>query len=198
MITYCQGDASDPRSPGNRIIAHVCNDIGAWGRGFVLSLTQRWPKSEQMYRRWYQEQEQCLVNPDLSMTVKIGQPMKLGNVQYVRVDTREEGTRIVHTYVANMVGQTGIMAHGGTPPIRYDALRECLEHVAFFAQCLDGTTVHMPRIGCGLAGGKWSEVERIVQETLGEVPTYVYDFPLQTHVPSPGATDGVQERDQDL
>lgn len=176
MITYRQGDASDPQGPGTHIIAHVCNDIGAWGRGFVLSLSQRWPKSEQMYRRWYQDQERCLLNPDLSTSITIGQPMRLGNVQYVRVDTREEDGRQVHTYVANMVGQTGIMARGGTPPIRYDALRKCLEHVAFFSQVVGGATVHMPRIGCGLAGGKWNEVAPIVQEALQDVPTFVYDF----------------------
>jgi O-acetyl-ADP-ribose deacetylase (regulator of RNase III) len=34
----------------------------------------------------------------------------------------------------------------------------------------------MPRIGCGLAGGKWGEVEPIIVRALREVETYVYDF----------------------
>ncbi|CAM5711440.1 hypothetical protein [Streptomyces coeruleorubidus] len=29
-----------------------------------------------------------------------------------------------------------------------------------------GATVHMPRIGCGLAGGKWSRVEPLIEERL--------------------------------
>jgi hypothetical protein len=27
-------------------------------------------------------------------------------------------------------------------------------------------SVHMPRIGCGLAGGKWEEIEPIIERTL--------------------------------
>jgi hypothetical protein len=36
----------------------------------------------------------------------------------------------------------------------------------------------MPRIGCGLAGGKWSEVEPLIEEHLiaAGVPVTAYDF----------------------
>jgi hypothetical protein len=36
----------------------------------------------------------------------------------------------------------------------------------------------MPRIGCGLAGGKWERIESIIVKTLCEadVPVTVYDF----------------------
>ncbi len=36
----------------------------------------------------------------------------------------------------------------------------------------------MPRIGCGLAGGKWEEIEKIIIRTLihRQVDVYVYDF----------------------
>lgn len=36
----------------------------------------------------------------------------------------------------------------------------------------------MPRIGCGLAGGRWEEIGPIVEETLCEesVSVTVYDF----------------------
>jgi hypothetical protein len=33
----------------------------------------------------------------------------------------------------------------------------------------------MPRIGCGLAGGKWEEIAKIIQQTL-TVDVYIYDF----------------------
>lgn len=56
MINYIVGDATDPKVEGNKIIAHVCNDIGAWGRGFVLTLSRKFPEAERSYRRWYQEQ----------------------------------------------------------------------------------------------------------------------------------------------
>ena len=39
--------------------------------------------------------------------------------------------------------------------------------------------IHMPRIGCGLAGGDWSEIEPIIHDELSkhDVAVTVYDFP---------------------
>ncbi|GGN44191.1 hypothetical protein GCM10012285_26520 [Streptomyces kronopolitis] len=40
-----------------------------------------------------------------------------------------------------------------------------------------GASVHMPRIGCGLAGGVWSRVEPLISVRLarGGIPVTVYD-----------------------
>lgn len=51
QIQYITGDATDPTGGGNKIIAHVCNDIGAWGAGFVLAISRRWPQPEAEYRK---------------------------------------------------------------------------------------------------------------------------------------------------
>ncbi|MGH7866045.1 MAG: Appr-1-p processing protein, partial [Candidatus Dormibacteraceae bacterium] len=40
------GDAMSPNVPGPKIIAHICNDVGGWGKGFVLAVSQRWPEPE--------------------------------------------------------------------------------------------------------------------------------------------------------
>jgi len=39
-------------------------------------------------------------------------------------------------------------------------------------------SVHMPRIGCGLAGGRWDRIEPLIVATLctRDVDTTVYDF----------------------
>jgi hypothetical protein len=36
----------------------------------------------------------------------------------------------------------------------------------------------MPRIGCGLAGGKWERIEPLILQELSQhdVAVYVYDF----------------------
>jgi O-acetyl-ADP-ribose deacetylase (regulator of RNase III) len=165
MITYLKGDATDPKIPGNKIIVHVCNDIGAWGRGFVLSLSQKYPIAEQSYRRWYQDQE--------NTSGMAGESMHLGAIQYIPVSGNPLGSDRI--FVVNMIAQSGIFAKNGIPPIRYDALDECLGRVAQNA-IHHKASVHMPRIGCGLAGGKWSEVEQIVKKRLDEFDVYVYDF----------------------
>ena len=34
-IIYAVGDTTLPMNNGPGIIAHICNDIGQWGKGFV-------------------------------------------------------------------------------------------------------------------------------------------------------------------
>jgi len=56
-IVYAVGDATKPEGTGRKIIAHVCNDIGAWGRGFVLALSKVSPAPERAFREWYRGRE---------------------------------------------------------------------------------------------------------------------------------------------
>lgn len=153
-IQYIQGDATAPIGTGPKIIVHICNDIGGWGRGFVLALSKKWKDPEQHYRQWYQSDED----------------FERGNIQLVKV---EEGL-----WVANLIGQHKIRKdEKGNPPIRYRAVKQGLDAVAKKATEL-GTSVHMPRIGCGLAGGKWEKIEPLIKATLLQqgVHVTVYDF----------------------
>ena len=153
-IIYIKGDATSPNSPGNKIITHICNDIGGRGKGFVLALSKKWKVTEEAYRQWYKSQEE----------------FSLGDVQFVHVAD--------DIYVANMIGQQGIYKNtNGLPPIRYEAVRQCLKKVALFAM-EQKASIHMPRIGCGLAGGKWEFIEQIIKEELidKEIAVTVYDL----------------------
>lgn len=65
----------------------------------------------------------------------------------------------------------------GQPPIRYEATEEALSKVAQEA-IAKSASVHMPRIGAGLAGGKWEIIEGLVIKQLceKEITVTVYDF----------------------
>jgi O-acetyl-ADP-ribose deacetylase (regulator of RNase III) len=154
-LRFLKGDATVPQSAGPKIIAHVCNDIGGWGKGFVVALSRRWPEPEREFRDWYRH--------------RAGNDFGLGAVQLVQV--------LPDTWVANMVGQHGIRPGSGGPPIRYDAVERCLESLGGHALGL-GASVHMPRIGCGLAGGRWERIEPLVTAALSErdIAVTVYDF----------------------
>ncbi|MFG2141249.1 macro domain-containing protein [Streptomyces sp. NPDC048650] len=153
-ISYVKGDATAPQSKGVKIIAHVCNDLGGWGKGFVLALSRRWPEPEAAYRAWHRD--------------RAGNDFGLGAVQFVRVGE--------WLWVANIVGQRGIRTGSKGVPVRYDAIDAGLGRVAVRALEL-GASVHMPRIGCGLAGGRWPRVEPLVAERLTRqgIPVTVYD-----------------------
>jgi O-acetyl-ADP-ribose deacetylase (regulator of RNase III) len=82
-------------------------------------------------------------------------------------------------WVANMIGQRDIKrSRSGESPVRYEAIASCLAHVAELATTNDAS-VHMPRIGAGLAGGDWNRIEAIINETLRGIDVAVYDLPVK-------------------
>ncbi|WP_242695746.1 macro domain-containing protein [Desertivirga brevis] len=153
-IKYIKGDATSPTAKGNKIIVHICNDVGGWGKGFVMALSQKWSEPEKKYREWYKSKDN----------------FKLGEVQFVQVEK--------DTWIANVIGQRDIRRDkDGVPPIRYDAVASGLDKVGNFAKDFSAS-VHMPRIGCGLAGGSWDKIEPLVFTHIVDklVDVTVYDF----------------------
>ncbi|MEV6528915.1 macro domain-containing protein [Streptomyces sp. NPDC051639] len=153
-ITYVRGDATVPSVKGVKLIAHVCNDIGGWGKGFVLALSRRWPEPEKAYRAWHRG--------------RAHNDFGLGAAQFVQVER--------HVWVANLIGQRGIRTGSKGVPVRYEAIDATLGRLADQAVALEAS-VHMPRIGCGLAGGTWSRVEPLITQRLVQrgIAVTVYD-----------------------
>lgn len=154
-IREIRGDATSPQAAGPKVIAHICNDLGGWGKGFVLAISKRWPEPERDFRDWHRRRSR--------------NDFGLGAVRLVPVTP--------DIWVANMVGQHGLRPGSAGPPIRYDAVARCLATLGDEALRL-GASVHMPRIGCGLAGGRWAMIEPLVREQLTDraVPVTVYDY----------------------
>ena len=153
-IRYIKGDATNPLAEGNKIIVHICNDIGGWGKGFVAAISKRWKEPEKKYREWFKSQDNFL----------------LGEAQFVKVAD--------DLWVANLIGQHKIYKdENGNVPIRYEAVQKGLDKVVQFAK-ENNATVHMPRIGCGLAGGTWDKIEPLIISTLTDrdIKVTVYDF----------------------
>ncbi len=143
LIHHLHGDATAPTIQGPKILVHVCNDIGKWGKGFVVAVSRRWPAPEAEFKRCF----------------KAGISSSLGEVQFVPV--AEDLT------VANLIGQHKIASRADPSyvPVRYPAIAQGLATVALRAASTHAS-VHMPRIGCGLAGGKWEEIEPLIQQSL--------------------------------
>ncbi|MDI1463701.1 macro domain-containing protein [Catellatospora sp. KI3] len=153
-LSIIKGDATSPQAKGPKVVAHVCNDIGGWGKGFVVAVSRRWPEPERDFRAWHRQ--------------RAGNDFGLGAVRLVQVAP--------DLWVANMVGQRGIKTGSNGPPIRYEAVERCLATLAEQAARLEAS-VHMPRIGCGLAGGRWDRIEPMIVRTLCArgIATTVYD-----------------------
>jgi O-acetyl-ADP-ribose deacetylase (regulator of RNase III) len=155
MIKYLRGDATEPRGPGVRIICHVVNDKAAkWGGGFARVVRRRLPQAQEDFISWTEGNRNDFA---------------LGEARLCPIDDSLE--------VFSMVCQHGYGA-SRTPRIRYGPMKKCLERLAEIAGKKEAT-VHMPRIGCGQAGGSWSIVSELIDETLCSrgIPVTVYDLP---------------------
>lgn len=146
MLTYVKGDATYPVGSGSKFILHICNNKKGWGAGFVLAISKRWSAPEMMFRK--------------------AKPV-LGTVQFIPVEQ--------DITVVNMFAQDGYRSKNNPQPVSYEALRECLTQVAKAAK-VESSSIHMPRIGCGLGGGSWGIIQDIIKQELLDLSIYVYDL----------------------
>ena len=79
--------------------------------------------------------------------------------------------------IVEMISQHGY-GESATPRIRYGALEVCLQKLAGEA-LRKKASVHIPRIGCGQAGGSWWIVSELIEEFLlkAGIKVTVYDLP---------------------
>lgn len=156
-LRYVEGDLFDfvpgrlPTTEQDVFIPHVCNNCGLWGKGFVVPLGKKWPAVKQKYRQAY-----------------INGPFQIGWTQCVPVTPG--------ITVCNMVAQEGIYPRNGVPPIRYEALEECMAQVAAECDTADFPTIHAPLFGAGLAGGSWTIIEDMIRRLWLDrhIPVTIY------------------------
>jgi len=155
-IEYLFGDATHPHARGDGILVHVVpDDTRVWGGGgFAAALRRAYKEVQGEFIEWRQ---------------RFSGRAPLGEVHFARATDS--------LIVASIVAQSG---HGvsSRPRIRYAALQRGLETVAR-AAADQGATLHMPRIGTGMAGGRWEIIEDVLTESLQafDVSAYVYDLP---------------------
>jgi O-acetyl-ADP-ribose deacetylase (regulator of RNase III) len=165
-ITYLRGDATQPRGAGMRIICHVVNDRAPrWGGGFAQVVRRHLPGVQDDFLTWAQSHKQQFA---------------LGNSRFSQINES--------TAVFSMICQQGL-GPSRRPRIRYGPLKKCLDQLAEVA-IEHGASVHMPRIGCGQAGGEWAIVQELISETLSRCGIQVTVYDLPTADGSPQLTQG--------
>ena len=155
FFTVVVGNALEPVSGiGPVMILQVVNDKAArWGAGFSRSAGKKWPAAQASFEDWARES---------------------GNLQLGAVHVSEIEPNLS---LASMVAQRGY-GPSNRPRIRYSALADCLRQVATYARAHEAS-VHMPRIGAGLAGGNWWVIQELVEDLLCSraVDVTVYELP---------------------
>ena len=154
-IKFLQGDVLAPRGKGMKLIVQVVSDatVNWGGRGVAIALKQKWPIAQRTFRSWVAE----------------GRRPLLGQVHFCEVQPG--------MVIASMVCQRGY-GPSETPRIRYTAMEKALASVAAWAK-QKNASIHMPRIGCGQAGGSWMLVEELISSILvdSDLTVTIYDLP---------------------
>jgi O-acetyl-ADP-ribose deacetylase (regulator of RNase III) len=152
-MKHILGSALEPIGRGNFIIAHVVNDRGMWGAGFVLPLAKKFPQARKEYL--------ALKNHKSWM----------GGVQGVEVRLAQ-GESIRWGVIANMFAQ---VIGSRERPLDIDALASCISHVQDLSMSVDAK-VHAPRIGCGLGKAEWKDIAPLVPDSW-----VIYTLPNERH-----------------
>lgn len=152
LLEFVRGDATQPRAVPAIVVQVVNNKALTWGgKGFAVAVRRKWPSVHDDFRDWARR------------------GLRMGDVRLAPA-----GGRVL---VASMVAQSGY-GPSRHPRIRYAALRKALGTVTQTALDAD-STLHMPRIGTGEAGGAWPIVEELIRDecNVRGVSVTVYDLP---------------------
>jgi len=150
MIYHVIGNAMEPIVlPA--YICHIVNNKGLWGAGFVLAISKIDKRPEEAYRKL----QYLKINDD---------KYPLGKIQVVPISE--------NISICNMIAQNGIRSKINPIPLNYHALISCLNKINKKAK-RNNYTIHMPRIGAGLAGGDWIQIEKIIKRCV-KVDNYIY------------------------
>lgn len=160
MIEKVNGDLL---SLSEGILVHGCNTQGIMGAGFARSLRERYSDAYKAYRSTFSR-----IGLHLGQLVLIGgipstllePPLGEGLVEYRSPMLPE---RLI---IANAMTQDRLAQKPGEVVVSYPAIEEAFVKVRHLAE-VTGLDVHFPLIGCGLAGGDWNEVSRLIENCLG-------------------------------
>lgn len=127
---------------GNAIIAHVCNNVGKFNKGFAQQVRTRYPIVYDIY---------------------MSSPIIIGQIQSAKVANK--------FIIVNMIAMQGVYGANNRHPLSYKHLRECLLHLKRFADMME-LPVHMPKIGAGLAHGDWETISNIICEATPDATVW--------------------------
>lgn len=136
MIEYIKQDVT---RVGMGIVAHGVNCQHKMGSGVAKAIRDKWP---QVYEAYMKQPK--------------GKAM-LGSCALVRVDEGRDDLFVANLYTQQFYG------YGGGKYASTQAIETSLSQCSNWADMYD-LPIFMPKIGCGLGGLRWEDVEPIVEE----------------------------------
>lgn len=155
----------------DRIFIHGCNCQGVMGRGIARQIRIAFPCVYDAYTSFIKRALSNIHQIHPNISTDDARRHLLGKVSFVKISPK--------VYVANCFTQFNYGRRTDYQYLDMDALESCLEHVNRHPAAKGG--VHFPSIGAGLAGGDWSLIVKLIQESFPiTVPLHHYLYQLST------------------
>lgn len=150
IVKYIKGSILDAPQ---KYIAHGVNCQNVMGSGVAKVLFKEYPIIKRDYHDYCKN-----VEPN----------ELLGKVDIVELEDQ------VHEKVFNCFTQE-FYGYDGKKYVNYEAIYNCFNYIAKFLNTSFYPEIAIPKIGCGLAGGNWEIVSRIIDDATGDdLDVYVY------------------------
>lgn len=135
-----------------KIIVHGCNAQGKMGSGVALAIRNRFPKAYKAY-----------MHEHSTKGLEVG----------TNIIVEEDDKVIVNAITQEFYG------YDNKQYVSYKAVNECLKRLDLYLSRSEYSEdkIAMPRIGCGLGGGDWSEIKPIIERYLKNYQVEIYDWP---------------------
>ncbi len=135
-----------------KYIAHGVNCQNKMGSGVAKVLFEKYPKVKRDYH-------------DFTSNLYKIFPYSNGLLGKVGCSNFKESHEVFNCYTQDFYG------YDGEKYISYDAIYDCFKNIA----SRKIKEIAIPKIGCGLAGGNWEIVSRIIDDATGDdLDVYVY------------------------
>jgi O-acetyl-ADP-ribose deacetylase (regulator of RNase III) len=148
------------------VIAHGCNCFCQMGAGIAPQMAKAFSCNDP--EKYHGESTDF---PD-----RKGDMTKLGNIEhYAWYVFDEDGQRrrleVVNAYTQYKYGRNH--KDGDENPVDYAAIEMCMKKINYRFK---GKHIGLPRIGCGLAGGDWEIVKKIIQTELKDCKITIVNY----------------------
>lgn len=153
MIKYKKGDLIKAAKKGEvDVIIHQCNCFNNMGAGIAPQIAKAFPNAKL-----------------IDEATKKGDASKLGTFT---IDKSSD------VWVVNLYGQFGWWKRkDGKINTEYDKLEQGFKSLSSLLLIeRPNVTIGLPKIGCGLGGGSWNTVAKIIEKTLSNFTVVVYEL----------------------
>jgi O-acetyl-ADP-ribose deacetylase (regulator of RNase III) len=155
------------------VITHGCNCFCTMGAGIAVPMKQNFKCDVfPMEHPNYKGDINKLGTIDyLPITLVLEKPIKIGNLNLLAPDFGGFVLTVVNSYTQYHYGRNHL--DGVYKPVDYEAITLCMRKIN---NKFKGKSIGLPKIGCGLAGGDWSIVSKIITRELIDMDVTVIEL----------------------